>query len=156
MTSARVCDDLISAIQTRRKPSKYSKIKSNSETLNMASSGPPKYSSTQLSQLALYQTLDAALSSPDLSNFQTSRLNQSVPVTRSALGRRKVGHHYDVQTGSFPVRISIGDHILIDENLAVAALHSGDDIIQDLLTVRVGPVVENGMHVVSASPYFRC
>lgn len=108
-----------------------------------------------LRQLTLDQALNTTLSRPDLGNLQPSRFHKRVPVTRRALRRRKVCHHDNVQTGSLPVGISLWDDILIDQNLAVSTLHSGYNILQDLLAVLGGPVVKHGVHVVGASSYKR-
>lgn len=74
-----------------------------------------------------------------------------MPVLLGSLGGRKVRHHDDIQTCRFPVRVHTGNDILVDENLAVPALHGRDNVRQDLLAVLVGPVMQNRVHVVGTS-----
>jgi hypothetical protein len=47
------------------------------------------------------------------------------------------------------------DDILVNQHLAVSALHSIHETLQDLAAVIICPVVEDRVHIVSASTYRR-
>lgn len=102
-------------------------------------------------QLTLDQTLHSPPHGPDLDDPQPSRLQQRVPVFFRAFSRGEVRHHNDIQRRGLPVRVRAGNHVLVDEKLAVPGFHGGGDVRKDLPAFIVGPVMEDGVHVIGAS-----
>ena len=94
------------------------------------------------SQFALYQTLHTPPYGPYTGDLEASRFHQRSPLLLRAFSRRKVRHHDDVKTGSFPVCICAWDDILIQQQLAVPPLHGRDNISQYATAVIVCPVMQ--------------
>jgi len=73
-----------------------------------------------------------------------------VPLINVPLHRAEHGIHVQVQAGRPPVYTGVGQDHVINENLGVRA-HSGNDVLEDLLRLFIGPVVEDGAEVVEPS-----
>ena len=64
-------------------------------------------------------------------------------------------HHDQIQTRRFPVCSHVRDDVLVDQHFAVARLQGGEEVGEDLAAHVIGPVVEDGVHVVCACAYGR-
>ena len=64
-------------------------------------------------------------------------------------------HHYQIQTRGFPVCSHVRDDVFVDQHFAVARLQGGEEVGEDLAAHVIGPVVEDGVHVVCACAYGR-
>lgn len=68
----------------------------------------------RLRQFTFNQALHSPLSRPDVRDLQPDGFNERMPVSLRALLGREVGHHDDIETGSLPVGIGVGNYVLID------------------------------------------
>lgn len=71
-----------------------------------------------------------------------------MPLTFRPLLRGEDGHHDNVERSGLPVGVRVGDHVFVNEDLAVSRCHGQSQVCEDRLALSVGPVVENRMHVV--------
>lgn len=101
-------------------------------------------------QLTLNQALRAVPRAVDPFDLQPTPREQVLPVLPRALPAAEEGQHHDIQTGGLPVGAGVRDDVLVDEDLAVAGLHGGGDVGEDLEARLVGPIVEDGVHEVGA------
>ena len=103
-----------------------------------------------LSKLTLDQTLYSPSPRPGLHNLEPNRLDKRMSLLFRPLLGREVCHHDDTQT----LRVGGRDHVLIDQDIAVATHHGRHEVGEDAAAVRIRTIVEDGVHVVGSGTYF--
>lgn len=73
-----------------------------------------------------------------------------MPLLFRPLLGREVCHHDDIQACRLPVRVGGRDHVLVDQDLAVATLHGRDEVGEDAAAVGIRLIVEDGVPVVGS------
>ena len=104
-----------------------------------------------ISKLALNQALRISSDGVNTANLQSSFAQKLLPISASSLLGAQQRDHHHVQSCVLEVGAGIRDDVLVDQKLAVARLHRGSDVGEDLEADVVGPVMENGVHEVCAS-----
>lgn len=89
---------------------------------------------------------------PDFQHLQARPVKERMPLVNIPLHRAEHGIHVQIQAGRPPVYAGVGQYHVVNQNLGVRA-HGGNDVLEDLLRLVIGPVVENCAEVVETSSY---
>ena len=101
-----------------------------------------------LGDFRLNDRLDLPGVGPELNDLEASLSEQFGPGILGALESRQQGHHLDIHGGLIDAGSRRGDDDLVDKKLRVSLHHDILDVPQEGLGGRVGPVVQDGVHVV--------
>jgi hypothetical protein len=96
-----------------------------------------------LSQRQLNNTIKALRMFPNPLHNESDRLEQITELPLCPLSRRQTSHQRQIQRGRQPVRVLVGQHELVDQDLGRSGFHGGDDLLQDLAAGFVGVVVQD-------------
>ena len=77
-----------------------------------------------------------------------------MPLIHVPLHGPEHGIHVQIQTRRPPMHARIRQHHVVNQDLGVRA-QSGDEVLEDLLRLVIGPVMEDSAEVVEASAWFR-
>jgi hypothetical protein len=100
-------------------------------------------------KLALNDALHALDHCPDLHNLQAALVLQKLgPLFFRTLFRSKTPHHDEVKGCLLGILLNRRDHVLMDQELAVAWTHGVLDRLDNLDAVCIWPIVENEVSVV--------
>ena len=90
-----------------------------------------------------------------LQDFEASTVEQCIPLRDGSLLRPQSGHHRQVQLGSLPRHILIGQHHLVDENARVS-VHGGDKVSQNWQALLVRVVMQYVARVIELGAWRMC
>jgi hypothetical protein len=99
-------------------------------------------------QLGFNQTIDALRMLENADDLEAGRLHEAPEFGLGALARRQTGHELPVETGQGPVRALVGQDELVEQDLGVAFAQGRHELLQDVRTCRVAPVLHDGVQEV--------